>query len=52
MINWQEMEALIALAQRAPKSQAEALWLTQLIDKVRQQVAVQQAEKQRQDKDT
>jgi hypothetical protein len=45
MFNWQEMEALIALAQRAPKSQAEALWLAQVVDKARGQVAAQQAEK-------
>jgi hypothetical protein len=41
MISLRELEALINLAQRASKSQAEELWLTQLIDKINRQLAKQ-----------
>lgn len=50
MINTQQITALIQLAQRAPMSQAESLWLDALAQQIAQQLQAQQAEKPEENK--
>lgn len=42
MVTLQELNALIELASRAHKSQAEALWLEQLVRKANEQMKQEQ----------
>lgn len=47
MINQQELAALVELAGRAHKSQAESLWLNELVARLNEQAQVEQMKKQK-----